>query len=642
MAIPFLSLICGILTAFSGMDIWLGVVAIILGTIAYFYILSLKKSLLRYYRFSTFHKGWIVLWFIGIGNISGNFSIYNVPDDENLKNIRAVEGYVVDITDRANGDIINVECINLYYPGEIHKDHYRFNTLIYSDACSFKPGDKIIFSGESLRRIKDSENSFKGGYAKMMNRRGYFFTSFNPASEIIKSGERFSLKRVAVDIRDKIIGELEKVNLEKDTRFFLITILTGEKANLNPDTRDLFSDAGVAHILALSGLHIGILGGIVLFLLFPLNFFGKYKIRYLITVIILWFYTFVMGAAPSLVRACVMVSVFSIAMILERKNTSLNSLCLAGFIILLFSPLSIYDIGFQLSFICVGALIILGNHLNPVDYRRHPRLHNLCALILASMIATFVSWILVAYYFHRVPTMFLPSNVILLPILPFYILLSLIFFSFCLMGLEIGFLGQFIDKSFKLAKELLDYFGSGFTISISVTEWPMIIWYAGCAILTVYIVKWKKKTLLALATLFFVSSILLILNSPSEYPKGIIICNKHKEISLVVSNGKEETIISCPRSASSLHRIESVNILVIDQDTVAPDLYTPSLSPDYILIGGAYKGEASAVASINREATFITHPSIQKDRESKLLEEADSLFKHTHSIRKDQAFKILF
>ena len=199
---------------------------------------------------------------------------------------------------------------------------------------------------------------------------------------------------------------------------FYIATITGDDSFLTDDSREEYSRSGLAHILALSGLHVAIIATVIAALLFPLHLMRQRKLRYIITIVILWIYAIVTGLSPSVTRAVVMTSMFLIALMIERRNSSLNALCFAALVILLFSPMSLYSIGFQLSFCAVASILIFANRMNPIS-PRHKIAYHFTSLITVSISAMIGTGLISAYYFHTFPVYFLLSNIIVLLILPF-------------------------------------------------------------------------------------------------------------------------------------------------------------------------------------------------------------------------------
>ena len=153
-----------------------------------------------------------------------------------------------------------------------------------------------------------------------------------------------------------------KKNLTEEAYRFLSSVFLGRRELLTKEEKFIFINTGTIHLLAISGLHIGIWSLILLYFLKIFNI--KFKIRIIISLASLFVYTFIIGAPPSAIRAFVIYAVFCFSFLLKRKVVSLNSLGLSGLVILFIWPFSVFDIGFWLSFICVFSLIIYSHFLN--------------------------------------------------------------------------------------------------------------------------------------------------------------------------------------------------------------------------------------------------------------------------------------
>lgn len=656
MFIPFISLGIGILTAPLGFNTYVGTLFIIIGALAYLYIISFKNNPVKFYNLSQLHHIWIAFCFIGAGIILGNTSLPSHPSSSEIKKAVAGKGKILNIANSTNGDKLTLEIYSLYNKEGGKTDYNNLKVICYSDAVNVNIGDIILFPANNLNPITDSENSFLSGYSSSMASKGFFYNLHVNGINIKKIDSQHDIFSLSERIRDKIVEFIEKKPLKKDTKYFIITVLTGDRGYLDSDTRQIFSDAGMAHTLALSGMHVGIISGILLFILFPLNFFGKYKVRLVLTALLLWFYAFITGLSPSIVRACIMISTFMLALILERKNTSLNSLFLAGFLILLFMPRSIYDIGFQLSFLCVGSLILFTGKLNPISLKNHPKLHYFCGLILASLIATFSSWIIVAFYFHSFPTMFLAANVIILPFLPFYISFILIYLFLEGLGLHSPFLTALVDRIYDTMISFLDQLGQHSTLSLIVPKTAVIIWCIGLVVLALYFYNKKinKVASLAVASLCFFSSLLSIFLIAATPEKGVIICNTYPNLNLKIRNDNKETVYNPPVNSISLNSIGNKSFLIVDykdlshikakfnKETGKNNIYQNISNPDYLIVTGRYKGTIEELYHLYRPKLLVFHPSIRKKREEELIQEAKALAAPFHSIRNDRALKIPF
>ncbi len=204
----------------------------------------------------------------------------------------------------------------------------------------------------------------------------------------------------------------------------------GDKQWLGKETRELFSAAGVSHVLAISGLHLGII-----FALFQFVVLRSFKHRgwrvwgTLLGVVLLWGYAFLVGLPLSVIRACSMFTLGSMATLLRRDRVSLNSLALVALLMLLFSPEALFDIGFQLSFLSVASILCfvpLAKRYEAIDKRRWAR--SIYDSILVTLSAQIGTLPLVAYVFHTIPVYGLLANLIVVPLATLVIGIALLFF----------------------------------------------------------------------------------------------------------------------------------------------------------------------------------------------------------------------
>jgi len=224
----------------------------------------------------------------------------------------------------------------------------------------------------------------------------------------------------------------------------------GYKEDLDPDLRRHFQASGAAHVLAVSGLHTGIIYALLIGLLTlggrckPLyeNRFGRSAIC-LIIIGVMWFYAWLTGMTPSVVRAVLMVTIFEVGRMAYRQAISLNTIAAAAFLILIVRPLDMWSVSFQLSFAATAAIVILTR-----EVQRRKELTNLnqtisgrivnsiLGIIIISLAAQVGTLPLTMYYFGQISNYFLLTNLIVLPLAFFLVPAGLI--SLTLGGTAIG------------------------------------------------------------------------------------------------------------------------------------------------------------------------------------------------------------
>lgn len=218
--------------------------------------------------------------------------------------------------------------------------------------------------------------------------------------------------------RCDVAASLAVGTLSAEASDFLIAALAGERDILSRAHRDLFSSAGLAHLLALSGLHVGIIAFVLSMVLFPLSLLGMRWLAGGLTVLVLGMFAVMTGLSPSVSRAVIMCSVFILTFLLQREWSPVNALCLAAVIILTVTPYAVFSIGFQLSFVAVVSIIVFSEKLNPfIDERGSIRRWGMM-LVTVPVAAMLGTGIVTMFHFNSFPVYFLPGNIVVSFVIP--------------------------------------------------------------------------------------------------------------------------------------------------------------------------------------------------------------------------------
>ncbi|MBR4521694.1 MAG: ComEC/Rec2 family competence protein [Prevotella sp.] len=237
------------------------------------------------------------------------------------------------------------------------------------------------------------------------------------------------VEKIAAEMREKrkaLTSKYVEQGLSGDTYDIVAAMTLGEKKGISKEVRKTFSASGGAHILALSGMHLGILFMILTFLL-PTKRWPKISV--LIELLAIWAFVFLIGFQPSLVRAALMLTIYCIAKMLSRNTRSMDVLAFTAALLLVISPQWLFDVGFQMSFAAVtGILLLYGPIFRFLTYReketektslwvvcRRVLFDGIVGLVVISFTAQLGVAPLVAYYFGNFPTYFLLTNFIVTP-----------------------------------------------------------------------------------------------------------------------------------------------------------------------------------------------------------------------------------
>lgn len=207
-------------------------------------------------------------------------------------------------------------------------------------------------------------------------------------------------------------------------------LILGHKDEIDIEQRNAYATAGAMHVLAVSGLHVGIIYMIVGLLLKPLERKRSGRIvRFLVLFAALWIFAFVTGLSASVLRAVVMFSIVLLAEAFRRRANIYNSLALAGFLLLLYNPNFLFQVGYQLSFLAVLGIVYLQPKLYVLWEAPNYLLDKIWGITCVSLAAQLATGPLSIFYFNQFPTWFLLSNLLVIPGAFLVLTLGLLLFS---------------------------------------------------------------------------------------------------------------------------------------------------------------------------------------------------------------------
>jgi len=284
-------------------------------------------------------------------------------------------------------------------------------------------GDYLQLEGK-LHRPYNFSNETNFSYRDYLQHRGiHLILSVKKDSNIqILAGDKGNrLKSYSLRLRHSLCSIFSD-HLTENEAGIMKAILLGDRSTIVKPVRALFVQTGTAHILAISGLHIGVVAALFLLLVKLIPIGGKLQSVGAIGLLI--FYAFLTGGRPSVVRATIMMVVFLASFIVEKERDVLNTLSLAAMIILIYNPLNLFDVGFQLSFICVLSIIFLNIQVKRTGSvrpfrKRGNTTDRLVQLVLRSIAVSTAIWIgvagFIAYYFSIITPVTIFANLLIVP-----------------------------------------------------------------------------------------------------------------------------------------------------------------------------------------------------------------------------------
>lgn len=467
-------------------------------------------------------------------------------------------------------------------------------------------------------------------------------------------------------VRESMASAISQSRVSPQTAAFLLTTIMGEDDFLSPDVRTGFRTAGLSHILALSGLHVGIIASLLTLMLFPLRLLpGGRRTQSVITILMIWIYALATGLGPSVTRAAVMLTALILARLLERSHHSFNSLFVALIVVLAINPYSLFTPGLQMSFAAVCA-ILLAMRLVPASIYRRPALAFMLGLIIVPVAAMLGTGIIGAYYFHEMPLLFLPVNIAMALVFPPLLAAGVALMLVTMAGVHATWLALTADFLYAALTDLASAFaGVGHWRGIFFSAWVILPYWIGLILLG----EWMRRLLSdryeydrhrkslciwGIACMLTASGVYIAMRKPTPqaelympltYPPSLIaVTPDHaylmpigKRVDMadaidrynsrystyLMSRGHEgfrimpDSVMTGPfyRRGPLLLAADRL-IFIVDSDTLA----APPTKPWRILIGNGYTGPLNAIASAGD--TVIICSGVNGNRAASLRRQA--------------------
>ena len=301
---------------------------------------------------------------------------------------------------------------------------------------NLQAGDQLFCQGR-ISRIKNRGNPFEFDYSGYLAQQSIYFSCYLKTGKFEKTeNQHFNIKLKAEKFREKLLLILRS-KLTKAESFEVISALSlGYRKELTPETRAAFVATGAMHVLAVSGLHVGL---IYLFLLRVFSFLkrsssGKW-VRFSLILSILWAYALLTGLSPSVLRATLMFSFLLFAESINRTSSIYNSIAASAFALLLINPDILFAVGFQLSYAAVLSIVYFYPLINQLLPTNNPIVKKPWQLFCVSLAAQIGTFPLNIYYFNQFPVYFWLSNFVVIPAA--FVLLAGTFFFFAMTPLPV-------------------------------------------------------------------------------------------------------------------------------------------------------------------------------------------------------------
>lgn len=339
-----------------------------------------------------------------------DFFIDKIPENEDIGEVEFV-GVVRDVDERVDNQKLICQLAD-------KNQKLKINVLITTDLYpEYKYGDELkIFC--DLQRPKEFEGF---DYPRYLAMKGIYYVCYYPQVTLISRDNGNWVYARILRLKGRLRQVIERGLPEPQSAIFAAMFL-GVRRGISEELSDKLSRVGASHVIAISGLHITIISGILMSVLIGLGMWRKQA--FWVAAIFLTLYIIMIGAPASAVRAGIMGFLVLLAMNLGRLNRSINALLLVACIMLITNPRILRsDVGFQLSFLAVIGIIYFSPWFEKL-FRRVPEKFGLRQSLVMTMSAQVMTLPLIAYQFNRVSIVAPVVNILILPILPFVLMLG--------------------------------------------------------------------------------------------------------------------------------------------------------------------------------------------------------------------------
>ena len=388
-------------------------------------IAFLLIALLVYQKRISFKFQWAtgLLLFVGIGALGYTTARLSSPPviPHNVNNLKC--SYRASVTNhptdggKAYKADLKIEAVNIL--DSWHEFDAKIVATIMKDSTArcLKAGQTIEFSSK-IDSLDMPKNPFGFDYSQYLQLNGVQGSIFlNPGEWKIVDGSVHGLKQHALNARQMLVGLLEKAGLEGNELGLASTLVLGYKNNIDAEVKQAYMNAGAMHVLAVSGMHVGIVCAVLELLMMALGGNLAFRFKRVVIILLLWAYAFITGLSPSVLRATVMFSFVEMGRLIKREMSIYNTLAASAFLLLAINPDMLFKAGFQLSYAAVIGIVSLQPRIvRLIKINRKRRvlryLWELTAVSVAAQIATLPFCL---YYFERTPVYFWLSNIIVSP-----------------------------------------------------------------------------------------------------------------------------------------------------------------------------------------------------------------------------------
>jgi competence protein ComEC len=471
--------------------------------------------------------------------------------------------------------------------------------------------DDVLLTYSDLRLVQDPLNPHQFDYKAYLEKQYIYHQVYTSPSFILQlKSDRQTLSGYASSIRELINEKLNTYHFKPSELAIINAILLGQRQDMSKDIYDNYANAGAIHILAVSGLHVGIILLLLNIVLKPVEHFNHGKlIKVSLIILLLWLFAIIAGLSASVTRAVTMFSIVAVAMNWKRPTNIYNTLAISIFILLLYKPMFLFDVGFQMSYLAVIAIVSIQPLLHKLWKPQWKVVDYFWQILTVTIAAQFGVIPISLYYFHQFPGLFFVSNLAIIPFLGLILGFGILVILLALLNILPEFLANLYGSLISLMNAVIDWVAHQDSFLLKNISFEMEHVLVCYALIITSVLLWKKQNfmrlIVLLITILSVQGVWMY-TAYKHANKSFVIFHKSRysmigqkeQSELKVSHNLDSLLLSKDRiisnysignfietiendSLSSVYQFQNKTILIIDSLGV---YNVKSFQPDYVLL----------------------------------------------------------
>lgn len=444
----------------------------------------------------------LALLFVGLGMFTASLNDLSQSNKANISEQTYIAKVIDYPSDKSSLKRLNLQLIS-EYKGGIWLDS-DVKVLAYLQPNEFKDslesGSEIIFTSE-LKDINSPKNPFEFNYERYMAFKQVNQTVFLRSDQWrIFNQNKKGIRHKALNLRQSIVNRFYDCGIEGEQLAVFSALTLGYKSKLDAKLKSAYSGAGAMHVLAVSGMHVGIVYFVLLWFFGVFSFFRKKnRLKYVFVIVFIWGYALITGLSTSVLRSALMFSFLLLGSIIKQRSSVYNSLAASALVLLIFNPAFLFDVGFQLSYFAVTGIVFFYPKIYKVVDVKNKFIDIFWKLIVVSISAQISTFPIAVYYFNQFSSYFWLSNIVVsiaAVFLMYGALLLILLQPFAVVAKSVAWvISQIVAFTNFFVFEINDL---PFAViqGIQIQLFHVVLFYLVIAFFTLWIIKKKFKMLL--------------------------------------------------------------------------------------------------------------------------------------------------